>query len=293
MNGAERDRERVETDHVGSSEAAPSDRIYMRRIRELEGENDHLQSYVKRLESQLRAYQLQMPEFEAAHGLSADTMRKSSMRSPEDDFGDTKEERDEGDGRPLPPWVLGSDNFSPLLAAYDQRIGYLENVLSKKKDVISQIRNETIGITKENESLRERLRRSLEKCADRVENGAVGEEGHLALLDRDSDRPATETTKARDEGVALLQHQLKNATETVDLLQQQTTLLENELDEARAQWTETCEQLEAVSRNWHDTKKELERVSSEHASLTNEKRVLLESVKRHTERSTEAEKKTP
>ena len=58
------------------------DEAYVRKISDLEQSNENLQSYVKRLEIQLREYQLEMPDFQ----------------SNEDDIDQKERESD----RPLP-----------------------------------------------------------------------------------------------------------------------------------------------------------------------------------------------
>ena len=113
------------------------DEAYVRKISELEQSNENLQSYVKRSEVQLQEYQLELPEFQS----------------------NVEDQKETEIDRPLyvrsiahptqytnlhyiiyQPWITGSDHFSPLLAAYDRRIGSLEDALGQKTEVIKELR---------------------------------------------------------------------------------------------------------------------------------------------------------
>lgn len=95
------------------------------QVVQLQAEKQQLQDYAERVTRELRRYQHSRPPPAA---------------KPEDDA-------------PLPPWTTNMQMMSPLLFAYEERIGELEAVIERSVALAEQVQ----ALTKENDTLRVEL----------------------------------------------------------------------------------------------------------------------------------------
>ena len=107
------------------------------------------------------------------------------------------------------PWITGSDNFSPLLAAYDRRIGSLEDALGQKTEVIKELRSRAEKIVEDDGTIRKSLEQYMQKCVDLVEESHSTDKGSSDTVLNDL---------VSKESSDLTSSQLRNANETISVM---------------------------------------------------------------------------
>jgi len=103
---------------------------------------------------------------------------------------------------------MGSDHFSPLLAAYDRRIESLQDALGQKTEVIKELRLRADKIVKDDDTIRKTLEQYMQKCVDLVEDSNS--------VDKKSETVFTDLVSR--ETSDLMSSQLKNAKETIGVM---------------------------------------------------------------------------
>lgn len=132
---------------------------------------------------------------------------------------------DVGDGPapPLPPWMTSPQTMVPLLAAYDRRVQLLETSLEFHKQEVTQLKQNSLELVEENETLRSDLKHYMEAAINVDEGRATSgtgintEKGNSAMLDE----------------FEAMQAQNQVLTETNQILTQQTAVLEAEIEQSR------------------------------------------------------------
>ena len=135
----------------------------------------------------------------------------------------TKVDGTDGPTPPLPPWMASTKTMVPLLAAYDRRVQLLETSIEFHKQEVQNLKNNSIELVEENETLRSDLKHYMEVAL----NGQGGDgSGGFAGSGRGA------VTGALGDELEALQEQNKVLSETNAVLTQQTAVLEADVEQS-------------------------------------------------------------
>ena len=203
---------------------------------------EHLQQVVQRQEIVINDYQIKYPS------LSPNT---SSSSSPEEE-----EKAVAG----LPPWVSDPLLMSPLLVAYDERLGELQAANGILSEQVSKQKLTHDEITKENAGLRADLKNYVERMLAYTEGGGGGGIGGGALGSLGSSEQMNELVEMND---------VLNKTNSI--MSEQITMLESHLNASRTALTEAQEQLAGETKQSQEQAAALTQLSVLNRSLEMER----------------------
>jgi DNA repair exonuclease SbcCD ATPase subunit len=203
---------------------------------------EHLQQVVQRQEIVINDYQIKYPS------LSPNT---SSSSSPEEE-----EKAVAG----LPPWVSDPLLMSPLLVAYDERLGELQAANGILSEQVSKQKLTHDEITKENAGLRADLKNYVERMLAYTEGGGGGGIGGGALGSLGSSEQMNELVEMND---------VLNKTNSI--MSEQITMLESHLNGSRTALTEAQEQLAGETKQSQEQATALTQLSVLNRSLEMER----------------------
>lgn len=180
---------------------------FKQKLSELQLEVDALRDQNKRLNKELRRYQIAM-------GSDA----KKGPELPDES---------------LPPWAYNAIYLSPLLMAYDNRIQELESALSRSRRELEELGEKSQRLTNENLTLREEMERRWREMLEKQKNDIEGTGISMAFF--------SEEKQEMQERLDLL------STENNMLLEQVEALKNNNdyLEKISRDREEACEKLAA------------------------------------------------
>lgn len=210
---------------------------------------EHLQQVVQRQEIVINDYQIKYP------GVSPNT----GGLDPQDaaDPG-----ADAANVAGLPPWVSDPLLMSPLLVAYDERLGELQAANSILSEQVSKLKLSHDEITKENVGLRGDLKNYVERMLAYTEGGGGG---------GTSIAGAASGSLGSSEQMNELVEMNDVLNKTNSIMSEQITMLEGHLNVSRTALTESQEQLASETKQSQEQAAALTQLSVLNRSLEMER----------------------